>query len=443
MADVYYTLELGWTLQFTATIILVTVILGIVVGRSLVAVLSAVLAGYTVYTTILLLGLRPLSWIVFTSLPSLLDRFALLFAGAYAILAISNTRDTSWRLGVLVIGFYSLVLAILAFAHARPLLLLVFALLITSHVLHAYRKFSLSISLTALVMLVIFYWNELQLLLVSAAIGLAITASTDHKAGKRNATLLFLSIALLTLYIALALRSYVLRSSLFWAVALMLAWSLVEIIRRTSTSSADFDEPAIIIVVAALFGVVMPNTPSNIIESMVAISPFTLAALMVLPQRRISSRGASSKTIVAALMLVLVIYVPIAAIASSQPQTVLTKYCTKCHNGIAASTVEEMITNVRTWAFKYKNLDEAVEKLYGYKSFKDYMAYMVKLTGLPSDYTELLVNYFEDMFSNAKKVLEAPKTVTISVDSLTQKLALPALILTIVASCCVAFLYRR
>lgn len=223
----------------------------------------------------------------------------------------------------------------------------------------------------------------------------------------------------------------------------MLAWSLVETVKRVYMGSNDFVEPAIVIVVAALFGAIMLATPSNIVESIVAASPFTLAALAVLTQKRVSSRRTSSKTIAIAMVLALTVYAPITAIASSQPQSVLVKHCTKCHNGIAASTIEEMITSIRTWAFKYKSLDEAVEKLYGYKSFKDYMAYMVRLTGLPSDYTKPLVNYFEDIFSKAKKVLEAPKTVTISVDSLTQKLALPALILTIAVSYCVAFLYRR
>ena len=443
MADIHYTLELEWTLQFTATIILATVVLGVVVGRSLAATLSAVLAGYTVYTTILLLGLRPLSWIVFAGLPSLLDTFAQLFAGAYAILSISNIRNTSWRLGVLVAGFYPLVLSILAFARVEPRLLLVYALLVVGHALCAHRGFSLSISLAALIMLAVFYWNKLTLLLASTAIGLAIVALTNYRTDIGNAILLLLSIALLSLYTTLATQSHMVSLSLFWAVVLMLAWSLVETVKRVYMGSNDFVEPAIIIVVAALFGAIMLATPSNIVESIVAASPFTLAALAVLTQKRVSSKRTSSKTIAIAMVLALTVYAPITAIASSQPQSVLVKHCTKCHNGIAASTIEEMITSIRTWAFKYKSLDEAVEKLYGYKSFKDYMAYMVRLTGLPSDYTKPLVNYFEDIFSKAKKVLEAPKTVTISVDSLTQKLALPALILTIAVSYCVAFLYRR
>ncbi|HIC98765.1 MAG TPA: hypothetical protein EYP08_03745 [Pyrodictiaceae archaeon] len=444
MSNIYYVLELRWTLQFTTTITIVATVLGAAIGRSFVATLSAMLAGYTVYTTILLLGLKPLSWIIFTSLASLMDKFTLLFAGTYTILSISNVYNTSLRLGVLVVGFYSFILATLLHGCAEPLPLLAFMFLIASYILYAYRRFTIPASLAGLIMLAIFYWNELLLLLVSTAIGFAIIASTSVKTVRKSAILLLSSIVLLVLYLALTFQRYNIYSSpLFWATILMLTWSLIEVVRRTITGNTGFDEPAAILPVTALLEVLTLTKPSNVVESIVAISPFTLATLMVLAQKHVSSKKTNSITIATAMVLALALSTPLTAIADSQPQSMLVKHCTKCHNGIAASTIEEMIASIRAWAFKYQSLDKAVEKLYGYKSFKDYIAYMVKLTNLPSDYIEPLTNYFEDIFSKAKKALEAPKTITVSVDSLTQKLALPMLILTLTTSSCIAFLYRR
>lgn len=443
MSNVCYVLELKWTLQFTVTIILATAVFGAAIGRSLVSTLSAVLAGYTVYTTILLLGLKPLSWIIFANLANLMDRFALLFAGAYTVATISDASNIPLRLGILVIGLHSLILAAILHGHVGPLPLLALMLLIASCILHSHRRFSILVSLAALATLAIFYWSGLQLLLVSTAIGFATIASIGQKTGRKSAVLLLLSIALLALYLVLVLQPYTPNSPLLWATILMLAWSLIDVVRRTFARNTEFIESAAIILIAALFEVIIPIVPSNAIEMMAAFSPFTLAALVALAQKRASSKRANFKTTIIVITLILIVYTPAIAIADSQLQSVLAKHCTKCHNGVIASTIEEMVANIRAWASEYKSLDEAVEKLYGYKSFRDYVAYMVKLTSLPSDYTESLADHFENIFSEAKKALEAPKTIIISVDSLTRRFAIPALILTVTTSCCVAFLYRR
>jgi len=442
MADVYHVLEFGWTLQFTIAVILAAAVLGAIIGRSLVATLSAVLAGYTVYATTLLLGLKPLSRIIFVNLPSLMDRFTLLFAGTYTILTIINNRYTPWHLGTLVSGFYSLVLATLIESHARFLPLLAFTLLIISCMLHhVHGKISRLISLTALAMLIIAYKNDLQLLLVSTGASLAIAVLADQKTSKKATAFLLSSIVLLVLYL-LMLQPYH-SSPLFWATIVMLVWSLTEVFRESFTNTLNFDEAAIVMLVAALLEATIPATPSNIIELITSIPPFTLATLAVLLQKHGSLKEAGFKAIVVALLFTSVVHIPATTTASLQPQTVLTKHCIKCHNGIAASTVEEMLANVRTWAYSYESLDEAVEKLYGYKSFRDYMAYMVKLTGLPSDYVEPLTDYFENIFLSAKKVLEVPKTVTISVDSLVQKLAPLILAISLATSSSIALVCRR
>ena len=440
--DVYHVLEFRWTIQFTIAVILATTVLGAIIGRSLVATLSAILAGYTVYTTTLLLGLKPLAWIVFTNLPSLMDKLTLLFAGTYTILVLTNNRHILWRLGILVAGFYSFVLITLTQTHTKPLFLPALALLAVSHILYTYKRFSILASLAALAILIITYWNKLQLLLVFTAMGLAITVLASQKTSKKVAILLlFTSTILLALYM-LTLQPYH-NTPLFWAAILMLVWSLAEVFRRAFTATPSFDEPATVLLATAFLETVIPATPSNIIEFMVFISPFTLAALAVLLRKHSSLKEASFKAIAIALLSTTVTCIPAIAVASTQPQIVLTKHCIKCHNGIAASTVEEMLANVRAWAYSYESLDEAVKKLYGYKSFRDYMAYMVKLTGLPSDYVESLTDYFENIFLDAKKALKRPKTVTISVDSLTQKLAPSILAITLTTSSFIAFIYRK
>ncbi|HIP65261.1 MAG TPA: hypothetical protein EYH08_01875 [Pyrodictium sp.] len=441
MANVYHVLEFEWTLQFTIAVILAAAVLGAIIGRNLIATLSAVLAGYTVYATTLLLGLKPLSWIVFANLSSLMDRFTLLFAGAYAILTLINNRYTSWHLGTLVSGFYSLVLATLIQSHARLLPLLALTLLTINHTLYVYRRVSILVSLTALAMLVIAYQDNLQLLLVSTGAGLAIAVLAGQRTGKKATIFLLSSTVLLALYL-LTLQPYH-SSPLFWATILMLVWSLTEVLRGSLTNTLSFDEAAIVILVAALSEATIPAQPSNIVELIASIPPFTLATLTVLLQKHGSLKRAGFKAVVATLLFTAIVHIPATAAASLQPQTVLTKHCVKCHNGIAASTVEEMLANVRAWAYSYESLDEAVKKLYGYKSFRDYMAYMVKLTGLPSDYVEPLTDYFENIFLSAKKVLEVPKTVTISVDSLVQKLAPFILAISLATSSSIALICRR
>ena len=123
------------------------------------------------------------------------------------------------------------------------------------------------------------------------------------------------------------------------------------------------------------------------------------------------------------LITLTLLCIVLTALAGSQQEVkpLFERYCSVCHNGSKAPTLQAIRERILSWAQEYKTIDDAIRAEKLGESYSQLMEKMKKLaeakTGLAmseKDYT-ILYNYFKSLFEEAKKMNITPATVTITV----------------------------
>ena len=104
-----------------------------------------------------------------------------------------------------------------------------------------------------------------------------------------------------------------------------------------------------------------------------------------------------------------------ATISQQEAEKIFNKYCKVCHNGATATSFNQLLETLKSWAAKYPDIDTAVKQEYGAENYNALMEEMKRMTPIiPDEEFKKLYDFFKAYFEEAKKAGVMPSTVTVT-----------------------------